>query len=396
MMIEALQRRLTERHQQSRYRRRRVLETAQGPRVIVDGREFLLFCSNDYLGLANHPQLVAAMQHAAQTYGVGGGASHLVCGHSALHHRLEERLAEVTGRDRALLFSTGYMANLGTVTALMGKGDHILEDRLNHASLLDAGLLSGAKFQRFHHNDLDDLERRLKKLPASGQRLLVVDAVFSMDGDTAPLPELAALAKKYDAYLMADDAHGFGVLGHTGAGCCELFDLDQDQLPVLMGTLGKGIGSFGAFIAGSELLIESLIQFARPYIYTTAMPPAVAAASLASLDLLSSESWRREHLMALISRFKDGAAKLALPLMASNTAIQPLLVGDEALAMTISAGLEVEGVLVSAIRPPTVAIGQSRLRITITAGHSAADVDVLLAALHKVLPSALRVSAQIP
>ncbi|MBQ0832868.1 8-amino-7-oxononanoate synthase [Marinobacter sp.] len=395
-MIEALQRRLTERHQQSRYRKRRVLETAQGPRVIVDGREFLLFCSNDYLGLANHPQLVAAMQHAAQTYGVGGGASHLVCGHSALHHRLEERLAEVTGRDRALLFSTGYMANLGTVTALMGKGDHILEDRLNHASLLDAGLLSGAKFQRFHHNDLDDLERRLKKLPASGLRLLVVDAVFSMDGDIAPLPELAALAKKYDAYLMADDAHGFGVLGRTGAGCCEHFGLDQDQLPVLMGTLGKGIGSFGAFIAGSELLIESLIQFARPYIYTTAMPPAVAAASLASLDLLSSESWRREHLMALISRFKDGAAKLALPLMASNTAIQPLLVGDEALAMKISADLEAEGVLVSAIRPPTVAVGQSRLRITITAGHSVADVDVLLAALHKVLPPALCVSAQLP
>jgi 8-amino-7-oxononanoate synthase len=396
MMIEALQRRLTERHEQSRYRRRRVLETAQGPRVIVDGREFLLFCSNDYLGLANHPQLVAAMQQAAQTYGVGGGASHLVCGHSALHHRLEERLAEVTGRDRALLFSTGYMANLGTVTALLGKGDHILEDRLNHASLLDAGILSGAKFQRFHHNDLDDLERRLKKLPATGQRLLVVDAVFSMDGDIAPLPQLAALAKKYDAYLMADDAHGFGVLGRAGAGCCELFGLDQDQLPVLMGTLGKGIGSFGAFIAGSELLIESLIQFARPYIYTTAMPPAVAAASLASLDLLSSESWRREHLTALISRFKDGAAKLALPLMASNTAIQPLLVGDEALAMTISADLEAEGVLVSAIRPPTVAVGQSRLRITITAGHSAADVDVLLAALHKVLPPALRVTAQLP
>lgn len=395
MMTEALQRRLAERHHQSRYRRRRVLETAQGPRVIVDGRELLLFCSNDYLGLANHPQLVAAMQHAAQSYGVGGGASHLVCGHSALHHRLEERLAEVTGRDRALLFSTGYMANLGTVTALMGKGDHILEDRLNHASLLDAGLLSGAKFQRFHHNDLDDLERRLKKLPASGQRLIVVDAVFSMDGDIAPLRELAALAKKYDAYLMADDAHGFGVLGHTGAGCSELFGLDQGQLPVLMGTLGKGIGSFGAFIAGSELLIESLIQFARPYIYTTAMPPAVAAASLASLDLLSSESWRREHLMALINRFKEGAAKLALPLMPSDTAIQPLLVGDEAMAMTISADLEAGGVLVSAIRPPTVAVGQSRLRITITAGHSAADVDVLLAALHKVLPPELRDATQL-
>ena len=391
-MTEALQRRLAERRQQSRYRKRRVLETAQGPRVVVDGREFLLFCSNDYLGLANHPQLIAAMQNAAQQYGVGGGASHLVCGHSALHHQLEERLAEITGRDRAILFSTGYMANLGTVTALVGKGDHILEDRLNHASLLDAGLLSGAKFQRFHHNDLNDLERRLQKLPDEGQRLIVVDAVFSMDGDMAPLPELAALAKKYDAYLMADDAHGFGVLGQSGAGSGEFFGLDQVQLPVLMGTLGKGIGSFGAFVAGSEVLIESLIQFARPYIYTTAMPPAVAAASLASLELLRSESWRRDHLRALIKRFKSGAAQIALPLMPSDTAIQPLLVGDESLAMAISAGLEAEGVLVSAIRPPTVAAGQSRLRITITAAHSTADIDALLAALHKVVPAELRVA----
>lgn len=392
MMTEALQRRLAERHQQSRYRKRRVLETAQGPRVVVDGREFLLFCSNDYLGLANHPQLIAAMQNAAQQYGVGGGASHLVCGHSALHHQLEERLAEITGRDRAILFSTGYMANLGTVTALVGKGDHILEDRLNHASLLDAGLLSGAKFQRFHHNDLNDLERRLQKLPDEGQRLIVVDAVFSMDGDMAPLPELAALAKKYDAYLMADDAHGFGVLGQSGAGSGEFFGLDQVQLPVLMGTLGKGIGSFGAFVAGSEVLIESLIQFARPYIYTTAMPPAVAAASLASLELLRSESWRRDHLRALIKRFKSGAAQIALPLMPSDTAIQPLLVGDESLAMAISTSLEAEGVLVSAIRPPTVAAGQSRLRITITAAHSTADIDALLAALHKVVPAELRVA----
>tara|TARA_R110002072_G_scaffold106428_5_gene232188 strand:+ start:52723 stop:53913 length:1191 start_codon:yes stop_codon:yes gene_type:complete len=392
MMTEALQRRLAERHQQSRYRKRRVLETAQGPRVRVDGRDFLLFCSNDYLGLANHSQLVAAMQLASSEYGVGGGASHLVCGHSALHHRLEERLAEITGRDRALLFSTGYMANLGAVTALVGKGDHILEDRLNHASLLDAGLLSGAKFQRFRHNDLADLERRLQKLPAEGLRLIVVDAVFSMDCDMAPLSDLAALAQKYNACLMADDAHGFGVLGKTGAGSSELFGLNQEQLPILMGTLGKGIGSYGAFIAGSELLIESLIQFARPYIYTTAMPPAVAAASVASLELLATESWRRDHLQHLITRFKSGAAKMALPLMASDTAIQPLLVGEESLAMAISANLEAEGILVSAIRPPTVAVGQSRLRITITAAHTDADVDVLLGALHRVVPAGLRVA----
>ena len=395
MLTEALQRRLAERHEQSRYRSRRVLDSAQGARIVVDGREFLQFCSNDYLGLANHPKLVSAMQNAAATYGVGGGASHLVCGHSSLHHQLEERLADITGRDRALLFSTGYMANLGAVTALMGKGDHILEDRLNHASLLDAGLLSGARFQRFQHNDLDDLERRLKKLPLEGLRLIVVDAVFSMDGDIAPLPELAALAKRYNAYLMADDAHGFGVLGKAGAGCSELFGLDQDQLPVLMGTLGKGIGSFGAFVAGSEVLIESLIQFARPYIYTTAMPPAVAAASLASLDILQSESWRREHLQRLIKHFRDGAAGLALPMMDSETAIQPLLVGEEFQAIAISKGLEAEGVLVSAIRPPTVAAGQSRLRITLSAAHSEADIDRLLDALNKVVPAALRVAPRV-
>jgi 8-amino-7-oxononanoate synthase len=395
MLTEALQRRLAERHEQSRYRSRRVLDSAQGARIVVDGREFLQFCSNDYLGLANHPKLVSAMQNAAATYGVGGGASHLVCGHSSLHHQLEERLADITGRDRALLFSTGYMANLGTVTALMGKGDHILEDRLNHASLLDAGLLSGARFQRFQHNDIDDLERRLKKLPLEGLRLIVVDAVFSMDGDIAPLPELAALAKRYNAYLMADDAHGFGVLGKAGAGSSELFGLDQDQLPVLMGTLGKGIGSFGAFVAGSEVLIESLIQFARPYIYTTAMPPAVAAASLASLDILQSESWRREHLQRLIKHFRDGAAGLALPMMDSETAIQPLLVGEESQAIAISKGLEAEGVLVSAIRPPTVAAGQSRLRITLSAAHSDADIDRLLDALNKVVPAALRVAPRV-
>mgnify|MGYP002700066807 FL=1 len=384
-MNEVLQRRLAERRHQSRYRRRRVLESAQGPRLQVDGRDLLQFCSNDYLGLANHPKLIAAMQDTAAQFGVGGGASHLVCGHSELHHQLEERLAKVTGRERALLFSTGYMANLGTVTALMGKGDHILEDRLNHASLLDAGLLSGARFQRFQHNDMADLERRLQKLPADGNRLIVVDAVFSMDGDMAPLPALAALAQKYDAWLMADDAHGFGVLGENGAGSAEFFGLDQQQLPVLMGTLGKGLGSFGAFVAGSDELIESLIQFARPYIYTTAMPPAVAAATIAALDLLVDEPWRRSHLQELIRYFRDKAIALALPVMASNTAIQPLLIGDEIAAMALSSALEQRGILVSAIRPPTVPVGSSRLRITLSAGHSKADIDCLLAALVEAL-----------
>ncbi len=384
-MNEVLRRRLDERRAQSRYRSRRVLESAQGARLHMDGRELLQFCSNDYLGLANHPKLIAAMQDTAAQFGVGGGASHLVCGHSSYHHQLEERLAKITGRDRALLFSTGYMANLGTVTALLGKGDHILEDRLNHASLLDAGLLSGARFQRFQHNDMADLERRLRKLPADGNRLIVVDAVFSMDGDMAPLAELAALAQKYNAWLMADDAHGFGVLGESGAGCVEFFGLSQQELPVLMGTLGKGIGSFGAFVAGSEALIETLIQFARPYIYTTAMPPAVAAATIAGLNLLSEEPWRRQHLQELIGYFREQAQAFTLPLMPSNTAIQPLLIGEEQAAMALSAGLEQRGILVSAIRPPTVPVGSSRLRITLSAAHSKGDIDCLLAALVEVL-----------
>lgn len=389
-MDAVLRRRLQERQSQSRYRRRRCVASPQGREIDVDGRRVLQFCSNDYLGLANHPAVIDAMQQAAGRMGVGAGASHLVCGHSELHHRLEERLAEVTGRDRALLFSTGYMANLGTISALLGKGDHILEDRVNHASLLDAGLLSGARFQRFQHNNLEDLDRRLGKLPESGQRLVVVDAVYSMDGDQAPLAELAALSARHQAWLMADDAHGFGVLGERGGGSAQETGLDQQQLPVLMGTLGKAIGSFGAFVAGSETLIESLIQFARPYIYTTAMPPAVAAATLAALGLLETEAWRRQHLNALISRFRAGAQALNLPLMASTTAIQPLLVGDEAQALAISAALEERGVLISAIRPPTVPQGTSRLRITLSAAHRDADVDALLAVLSEVWPEQQR------
>ncbi|AKH70465.1 8-amino-7-oxononanoate synthase [Spongiibacter sp. IMCC21906] len=389
MLERALQRRLTARREQSRYRQRRVLESAQDSRIEIDGKNMLQFCSNDYLGLANHPKLIDAMTIAAKNFGVGSGASHLVSGHSVLHHRLEERLAEITGRDRALLFSTGYMANLGAVAALIGRGDHVIEDRLNHASLLDAGLLSGARFQRFQHNDLDDLQRRLRKLPEEGNRLIVVDSVFSMDGDAAPLVELAAIAQQHNAWLMADDAHGFGVLGEHGGGSAEHFGLDQQQLPVLMGTLGKAIGSYGAFIAGSETLIESLIQFARPYIYTTAIPPAIAAATLASLEVVQEESWRRSHLQGLIQRFRTGAAELGLPLMTSPTAIQPLLVGDDAQAMAISRALEAQGILISAIRPPTVPDGTARLRITLSAAHSDANVDQLLSTLAAVWPGEL-------
>lgn len=376
-----LQQRLAERREQSLYRHRRELGSAQGARIQLNGRTVLQFCSNDYLGHAGHPKLIEAMQAAAKDYGVGGGASHLICGHSSLHHELEQRLAEFTGRERALLFSTGYMANLGLIAGLMQRGDHLLEDRLNHASLLDGGLLSGAKMQRFQHSDTADLERRLKKLPHTGQRLIAVDAVYSMDGDLAPLAEMADLARGHNAWLMADDAHGFGVLGERGAGTAEMLGLDTRQLPVLMATLGKALGSFGAFIAGSATLIESLIQFARPYIYTTAMPPAVAAATLASLDLLHSEGWRRQRLAEHIGFFRAEAKRLGLPLMASQTAIQPLMVNDDALALALSRELEARGVLVSAIRPPTVPLGTARLRITLSAAHSREDIEQLLTTL---------------
>lgn len=371
---------LHERHQRHLYRHRRLLESAQGPSVRVDGKNYTAFCSNDYLGLANHPEVIAALQKGAGDWGVGSGASHLVNGHSAEHQALEEELAAFCGRERALLFSTGYMANLGAVTALLGRRDAVFEDRLNHASLLDAGLLSGARFQRFQHNDLEELERRLDASQAE-RKLIAVDGIFSMDGDSAPLPELAQLAERHKAWLMVDDAHGFGCLGRTGAGSAELQGLKQHQLPVLMGTLGKALGTFGAFVAGSETLIETLIQYARSYIYTTALPPAVAAASRVSLRLVQEEAWRRERLASLITDFRDGAHALGLRLMPSETAIQPLIVGDEARALTLAEKLAERGLLVVAIRPPTVPVGSARLRITLSAEHSREQVAQLLETL---------------
>lgn len=371
--------RLAERRAAHLYRQRPLLETPQQPEVMVDGQRLLAFCSNDYLGLASHPEVIAAMQQGAAKWGVGGGASHLVIGHSTPHHQLEEALAEFTGRPRALLFSTGYMANLAAVTALVGQGDTVLEDRLNHASLLDAGLLSGARFSRYLHNDAESLGKRLEK--ASGNTLVVTDGVFSMDGDLADLPAICATAKQRGAWVMVDDAHGFGPLGATGGGIVEHFGLSMDDVPVLVGTLGKAFGTAGAFVAGSEALIETLIQFARPYIYTTSQPPAVACATLKSLELLRSEGWRREHLNRLVARFREGAQHIGLTLMDSPTPIQPVLVGSSERALRLSALLRERGILVGAIRPPTVPAGSARLRITFTASHSDAQLERLLEAL---------------
>lgn len=366
------------------YRQRPLLQSPQGPQVIVDGQPLLAFCNNDYMGLANHPEVIAAWQAGAERWGVGGGASHLVIGHSAPHHELEEALAELTGRPRALLFSNGYMANLGAVTALVGQGDTVLEDRLNHASLLDAGLLSGARFSRYLHNDVSSLEARLEK--SVGDTLVVTDGVFSMDGDIADLPALARSARAKGAWLMVDDAHGFGPLGANGAGIVEHFGLSMDEVPVLVGTLGKSFGTSGAFVAGSEELIETLIQFARPYIYTTSQPPALACATLKSLQLLRTEHWRREHLTRLIQQFRRGAEQIGLQLMDSFTPIQPIMIGDAGRALHLSQLLRERGLLVTAIRPPTVPAGSARLRVTLSAAHSEADVQLLLNTLEQCYP----------
>jgi 8-amino-7-oxononanoate synthase len=368
---------------QGLYRSRRVIASPQGADLEVDGRHVVNFCSNDYLGLANHPDVVGAFKAGADRYGVGSGSAHLVCGHSAAHHALEEELAAFTGRDRALLFSTGYMANVGVISALLGRSDAVFEDRLNHASLLDGGLMSGARFKRYAHADVADLETKLEN--AAGNKLIVTDGVFSMDGDFAPMDELAVAAKNHNAWLMVDDAHGLGVIGEHGGGIIEYSGLSQDEVPVLMGTLGKGFGTFGAFVAGSEALIETLIQKARTYIYTTAMPAAVAEATRASLKIAIAENWRRDKVKNLSERFSLGARQLGLQVMPSSSAIQPILIGDSHSAVDISNALLEAGFLVSAIRPPTVAQGSARLRVTFSALHQEQHVDRLLDALAKII-----------
>ena len=351
-------------------------------RRIIDDKTVVNFCSNDYLGLAKNETVIAAFKKAADIDGVGSGSAHLICGHSHAHHALEEELAEFTGRERALLFSTGYMANVGTINALLKQGDSVFEDKLNHASLLDGGLSSSAHFKRYPHADLNQLEKLLTG--ASGQKLIVTDGVFSMDGDVAPLRELAKIATQKSAWLMIDDAHGFGVLGKTGGGLVEELNLTQNDVPILMGTLGKAFGTFGAFIAGSETLIETLIQSARTYVYTTALPPAIAEATRASLKIIIHETWRREKLQSLIAQFKTGAAQLNLPLMPSDSPIQPLLIGDSFRATKMSEQLLNAGFLVSAIRPPTVPKNKARLRITFSALHESEDVARLLETLHRL------------
>jgi len=369
---------LSERQAQGLYRRPRVLEQRAGVRARLSGRDCLVFCSNDYLGLADHPEVAAALAQSATACGTGSGAAHLISGHHPEHEALEAELAEAVGRPRALLFSTGYMANMGVINALTEPGDVVFEDALNHASLLDGGWLSRGRMQRYAHADVAALETAMTAAP--GPALIVTDAVFSMDGDLAPLPALAALAARRQALLVVDDAHGFGVLG-DGAGAVAHCGLAEADVPVYVGTLGKALGTFGAFVAGSETLIEYLVQRARTYIYTTAPPPALAAATRTALALARRDGWRRARLTELILRFRAGAERLGLPLMASATPIQPLLVGDATRAMALGARLLEAGYWVTPIRPPTVPAGTARLRITLSAAHTPEQVDGLVEAL---------------
>jgi 8-amino-7-oxononanoate synthase len=363
-------------------RRRRVVEQVDGPRLVVDGEALLAFCSNDYLGLAQHPALIAAAQRGAASYGVGATASPLVCGHTAAHDALERELAAFVAMPAALSFYAGFAANLGLLPALVGRGDAVFCDALNHACLIDGARLSRAQVGVYPHADLGALATQLAASTAA-RKLVATDAVFSMDGDLAPLPELLALCERHDAWLFVDDAHGFGVLGPEGRGTAAHFGLRSKRL-VYMATLGKAAGVAGAFVAGDATLIDWLVQRTRSYTFATAMPAMLAEALRESLRVMRREPERRAHVLALVQRLRCGLADLPWPNPASMTPVQPLILGGNAEALAMTAALRARGLWVPAIRPPTVPAGSARLRITLSAAHSEADVDRLLAALFEV------------
>ncbi|MDD4911366.1 MAG: 8-amino-7-oxononanoate synthase [Sideroxydans sp.] len=382
MSFSELHKELVDRAAQGLLRARRTLTTPQSPHIIVDGTPYLAFCSNDYLGLANHPELISALQNGAQEWGVGAGAAHLVSGHFEPHHQLEQQLAAFVDKPAALLFSTGYMANLGVVQALVGKGDTVFADKLNHASLNDAMLLSRAEVKRYRHGDMAQLEKLLSET-SKGRKLVITDAVFSMDGDLAPLREMLALCERYDAWLYVDDAHGFGVLGEQGRGSLSHFGIASERI-IYMATLGKAAGVSGAFVAAEQVVIDTLVNHANSYVYTTASPAALSVALSQSLQLIEQGNELRVHLKLLIAKLRNGLADLPWSLMPSDTAIQPVLIGDNQRALELSAGLRERGIWVAAIRPPTVPQGTARLRITLSAAHSEGDVDSLIGALHEL------------
>ncbi|HYQ95289.1 MAG TPA: 8-amino-7-oxononanoate synthase [Burkholderiales bacterium] len=391
MIFQRLAQQLAELERRGLRRRRLVRQGPQGPRIVVDGREVLAFCSNDYLGLASHPRIVEAAIEAASRYGVGEGASHLLSGHSAAHERLETKLAEFMQMQRALLFSTGYQANIGAVTALAGPEDAIFSDELNHASLIDGVRLSRARVVRYPHADIGFLSEALAESDAT-TKLIVTDGVFSMDGDIAPLPAVLDLCERHDAWLLVDDAHGFGVIGPGGRGAPAHFGLRSPRL-VYVGTLGKAAGVAGAFVAGAEEIVETVLQRARTYIYTTAAPAMLAAAIETSLQLIGEDEWRRERLRKLIAVLRHGMREGERGLAPSDTPIQPLVLGANSDAVRASAALRERGILVPAVRPPTVPEGTARLRISLSAAHSEQEVLRLAAALNEVCRSGVATQA---
>ena len=380
-MLASLQLALDKRKEDGLLRQRRLLDSPQAEHIVANSQSYLSFCSNDYLGLANHTKLIAAMQQAAGNSGVGSGASNLITGHHRYHDDLEKQLARFVGLPAALLFSTGYMANIGVLGALVGRGDAIFADKLNHACLNDGGYYSLAEFNRFAHNDIVALESLLKGSSAK-HKLIAVDAVFSMDGDIAPLAEYLALCEKYDAYLYVDDAHGFGVLGEHGEGSLNHLKLKSPRI-IMMATLGKAAGVAGAFVAGQQVVIDYLIQTAKSYVYSTPAPPALSATLTASVQLIEQGDDLRSHLYSLIDYLKNNLNCKKWTLMPSQTSVQPLLVGNNQDALALSEFLQLRGILVPAIRPPTVPAGTARLRISLSASHSLDDVKKLITAIHQ-------------
>jgi 8-amino-7-oxononanoate synthase len=380
LMLNRLKQELDQRKANGLLRQRRLLDSPQAEHIVANQKPYLSFCSNDYLGLANHPELIAAMQRAAGDSGVGSGASNLITGHHRYHDSLEKQLAKFVDMPAALLFSTGYMANIGVIGALMGRGDAVFADKLNHACLNDGAYFSYADFHRFPHNDVAALEKLLQASKAK-HKLIAADAVFSMDGDIAPIPEYLALCEKYDAYLYLDDAHGFGILGEHGQGSLNHFKIKSPRI-IVMATLGKAAGVAGAFVAGEQVVIDYLIQKAKSYVYSTPAPPALSATLSASVQLIEQGDDLRANLNALIAYLKQNLKLKKWKLLESDTAIQPLIIGGNEESLAVSEYLQTHGILVPAIRPPTVPAGTARLRISLSAAHSLDDVKQLVAAIH--------------
>ena len=384
LLDEKLTKILQKKHSDNLYRTRSIRQKAQSANIQINDYQYLNFCSNDYLGLANHPEMISAAKKGLDEYGIGSGASAMITGYTEIHQQLEEALAEFTDRSKVLLFPSGFAANIGIISALTDKNNLLIMDKLCHASLIDGAKLSGAKFQRYNHLDIKSLKQKTEK--TDQDTWVITESLFSMDGDSAPLEEISASCQEISAVCYVDDAHGFGIYGESGAGSVKAANLSEQQVPVLVATFGKAFGVSGAFVAGSEALIETLIQNARSYIYTTAMPPALAAAVLKSLDLVKTENWRREKLFDLIHRFREKAAERGV-LLSKNAhgPIQPVIIGNSEKAIRISEQLADKGIKISAIRPPTVPKDTARLRITFSAAHEEEHIDSLVKALSEVL-----------